>query len=115
MTRLGGRESITILRAQTSTDPYSQAQTIDWSLPPARTVVYGCTVEPGASTEYLINRDYVEVAFTVDAPKGTDVTALDRVEYNGTTYEVFTEPKIWNYSPSGRLDYVEVMLKERKG
>ena len=115
MGRLIGRDSVTILRAQTSEDPYSGTQALDWSLPPAETVVANCEVQPGASQEYLLNRDYTLIAWTVFAPAGTDVTALDRVRYRGVEYDVDGVPGKWDYIPGGRLNYVEIALKRRDG
>lgn len=109
-----GRKTITVLTAQTSPDPYSQEQVADWSLPPAEVEVKGCEVEPGTTQEYLLNRDQVLVAWTVFAPAGTQVNAYNRVRYNGTDYTVYGHPAEWD-SPSGRLNYVEIVLQDWRG
>jgi hypothetical protein len=106
-----GHDTITVQRAQTSTDPYSQELAPDWSLPPTETDVPGCDFQPGASTEYLIGRDFSEIGGTVFAPTGTDVTAYDRILFKGTVYDVDGEPEVW----PGRLGYVGIHLKVRKG
>lgn len=110
-----GRKTITVLTAQQTQDPYSQELKDDWSLPPAAEVdVRGCEVEPGTTQEYLLNRDQVLVAWTVFAPAGTQVSAYNRVRYNGEVYTVYGHPAVWD-SPSGRLDYVEIVLQDWRG
>lgn len=109
-----GRKSITVLTAQKSLDPYSQALVDDWKLTPSELPVTGCDVQPGTTQEYLLGRDGVLVAWTVFAPAGTPVTAYNRVRYKGTDYEVYGHPAEQD-SPSGRLDYVEIVLKDWRG
>lgn len=109
-----GRKTITRLRALTVTDPYSQAATLDWSQAPAELDVTGCEVQPGTTQEYLLSRDQVLVAWTVFAPAGTDVTEYDRVRFNGRAYTVYGHPAEWD-SPSGRMNYMEIVLQDWKG
>jgi len=109
-----GRKTITVLTPQQSTDPYSGEPVDDWTLPPTELLVKGCEVEPGTSQEYLLSRDQVMVAWTVYAPAGTPVTAYSRVRFNGVVYTVYGQPAQWD-SPSGRIDYVEIILQEWRG
>lgn len=113
MARRLGVSQITILRAQLVTSPYGDTVP-DWTQPPTQTVVQRCEVQPGTTQEYLMNRDNVLVAWTVFAPAGTDVTEFDRVQFNGRTYEVYGHPAPWA-SPSGRMNYVEIVLKDWSG
>lgn len=110
-----GRKTITVLTAQKSMDPYSQELVDDWKLTPAESPpVTGCDVQQGTSREDLINRDGVLVAWTVFAPAGTQVTAYNRVRYNGDDYTVYGHPAEWD-SHSGRIDYVEIVLQDWRG
>lgn len=109
-----GRKTVTVLTAQKSLDPYSQELVDDWTLPPAEVVVGGCEVEPGTTQEYLLNRDQVLVAWTVFAPAGTVINAYNRVRFNGNDYNVYGHPAEWD-SPSGRLNYVEIVLQDWRG
>ena len=109
-----GRKSITVLTPQKTADPYSGEQVDDWSQPPTEVLVKGCDVQPGASQEYLLNRDSALVAWTVYAPPGTQVTTYSRVRYNGTVYTVYGHPADWE-SASGRIDYVEIILQDWRG
>ena len=107
---LGG-DTLTVQRAGTSTDPYSQLPVQDdWNNPTTHDIP-GCDAQPGASAEYLIGRDFSEVAFTVYAPAGSDVTEYDRVLFRGVVYDVDGTPEVW----TGRLGHVVVHLKVRKG
>jgi len=109
-----GRKTITVLTPQKTADPYSGDLVDDWTQPPAEVLVKGCQVEPGTTQEYLLNRDQVLVAWTVYAPPGTQVNTYNRVRYNGTVYTVYGHPAQWD-SPSGRIDYVEIVLQDWRG
>lgn len=106
-----GHDTITIQRAATVTDPYSQLPVLDWTNVTLMPVT-NCDFQPGASTEYLIGRDFSLIGGTVFAPFGTDVTEYDRVSFNGTVYDVDGHPEAWG---KGRLAYVGINLKIRKG
>ena len=87
----------------------------DWSQPPAsRTPVYGCSVQPGASTEDLLGRQNVTVRWTVWAPEGTVVDAHQGVEWQGVVYQVDGEPLSWR-SPSGAVSHVVLLLVDWQG
>lgn len=114
MARRLGNQQITVLRAAQSTNPYSKTQELDWTVTPTSTVVTGCEVQPGTTLEYLLQRDEVLVAWTLFAPYGTDVTEYDRVLFNGGTYTVYGHPASWS-SPSGRMNFVEIILQDWRG
>jgi hypothetical protein len=114
MGRAIGRKTIEVLTAQQTQDPYSQELVDDWTLEPSAVTVTGCEVEPGTTQEYLLNRDQVLIAWTVFAPAGTAVTTYNRVRYNGNVYTVYGHPAEWD-SPSGRLNYVEIVLQDWRG
>lgn len=107
-----GRKSITVQRGTRVMDPYGD-ETLSWATP-TETLVKGCDVQPGTTSEYLINRDNVTVAWTVFAPPLTDVTEFDRVLFNNRVYEVDGHPAQWD-SFSGRQDYLEIVLKDWSG
>lgn len=107
-----GRKTITIVRGTKETNAYGD-DVLSWGSA-TRTVVRGCDVQPGTTSEYLMNRNEATVAWTVFAPPGTDVTEFDRVEFNGRTYEVDGHPAQWD-SYSARQDYVEIILKDWSG
>lgn len=103
-------QSITRVRASTTEDIYHN-DVVDWGLA-SETLISGCSVQPGATTEDLINRDGVLIQWTVFAPSGTDIEATDRVKYLGATYEIDGEPDRW---ATGVLDHVRFFLKRWEG
>lgn len=107
-----GVDTITVLHAPLADDGHNNMLP-DWAHATS-TIVRNCSADPGASLEYLLNRDTSLIAWTVFAPAGTAVEATDRVKFNGVTYEVWGEPLRWN-SASGHLDHVVIMLQKWGG
>lgn len=93
-------ETVTVLRADTSTDPYSLEQTVDWTLPPNETDIDGCLFDPGNSGEPVTDwRSGRSEAPTLYLPATTDpaaITAADRVRVRGDLYEVVGRPQDWS-------------------
>lgn len=79
----------------------------DWGAPDELPITW-CSVQPGVSQEDRVNRDASLIAFTVWASGDVDVTATDRVEYNGTIFEVDGEPERWQV---GFLNHTKFFLK----
>lgn len=79
-----------------------------------RTVVPGCSVQPGASSEDLAGRTHVTVRWTVYAPPGTVVAADSAVEYEGRRYAVDGEPARWK-SPTGAVSHLVLYLIDWEG
>jgi hypothetical protein len=75
-------------------------------------------VAPGAMLEPAVpNRDRSDIAWTVYADASPDVPgALDRVEWDGVTYEVDGTPKDWTHGPwENPAAGVVVELKRMEG
>lgn len=83
----------------------------DWSNPDSLDIP-GCSVQPGASQEDLINRDATLIAYTVWAPAGADVNAGDHVTFGSTIFEVDGEPERW---ATGILDHTKILLTRWEG
>ena len=79
-----------------------------------RTVVKGCSVQPGGQTENLAGRQAVEVRFTVYAPPGVRVDAHDAVEYEGTLFQVDGGALLWK-SPTGSVSHSVMNLVDWEG
>lgn len=77
------------------------------------TVVDGCSVQQGASTEVLGGRDTTAVRWTVLAPAGTTVEETDAVKFEGHRYRVDGHPARQK-SPTGALDHVAILLLDWK-
>jgi hypothetical protein len=112
MPRRLGDQSITILRAGTTTDSHNDGVP-DWDTP-SSTIISNCYVEQGTTDEQLINRDTVEILWTVYAPPGIDVLATDRIVFEGITYDIDGQPGV-NRSFTRKLDYTGIALKRWEG
>lgn len=106
-------DSITIIRPSTAT---SRGSTIlDWDNPTKTTAVSGCSVQPAATS---LNEDGrvlgIMEGLTAYLPPGTDVQAGDHVTYDGDTYEINGEPKVWT-SPTGMRSHILLSLRRYSG
>lgn len=81
-------------------------------LPGADLPVTGCSVQPGAGSEFTDRRDALTTLFTVWAPVA-DVTETDVVNYAGTDYAVDGQIERWNVGT--RLDHLVIRLKAVTG
>lgn len=87
--------TITRLRAQTVTDPYSGANTQQSWANPQRMALDGCAFAPSSTTETVdVNSDTVRTTITLFAPFNADITANDRIEdADGTVWAVDGDPQ----------------------
>lgn len=106
-----GPHAITIRRAGTKAADYGNTTTLDWSTV-TETSVSGCSVQPSQAPENTIDRDNVASRWTVWAPSDTDVTAVDRVVYDGDVYDVDGDPQRWGFAP---LDHLVFNLRRSQG
>lgn len=88
-------QSVVIVRAGTKTIRGSTVP--DWSASAVKkTTVSGCSVQPASTSLSLDGRVLgLSDAWTAYVPEGTDVKAGDRVEFDGNTYEINGEPRVW--------------------
>lgn len=89
-------------------------QTADYDHPLSATVVTGCSVQPGASSEDLQARTQATIRHTAYLPPGTPVTRHTAVVYAGERYSIEGVPAVWP-SATGRLDHTVVSLIDWKG
>jgi hypothetical protein len=101
-----GPHTITLLRAAEQPSDYGNTSTLDWSNA-TRTDVAGCSVQPSSSSEFTIDRDTFITRFVVYAPASTDVRASDRVEWDGSTYDIDGDVLRWTF---GALSHVVINL-----
>lgn len=82
-------EIITRLRADATTEPYSdEASDLSWASP-SSLYISGVAIAPGPSAESVeVDRSRLDVDYTLYLPYGADVKPLDRVVVRGETYEV---------------------------
>lgn len=103
------RDSVTVLRAQVVEDRYGN-ESLDWS-DPAEHEINECVLQPISGEETLsLDGNAVVSRWSFSGPKGADLTAMDRVTYQGETYEIDGYVRRWE-SPTGSLAHTEAMLK----
>jgi len=102
-----GSHTITVLRATEREADYGTGTELDWTAP-TRTDVAGCSVQPAPSDEFTIDRDTFITRWQVFAPSSIDVTASDRIEWNGHTYDVDGDVLRWEF---GSLSHVVLNMQ----
>lgn len=89
-------ETVTVLVAGTTTDPYSTEPTEDWTTPTERDVTTVAPLEPRPSDEPTQDaRNSVDSGWTLYLPSGDPITRLNRVRVRGIVYPVQGEPSDW--------------------
>lgn len=107
-------ETITRLRATTSTDRYNNAAP-DWS-DPAELDITGCAIAPRDAEEDRENgREAVIIGFNIYAPSGTSVLATDRLRVRGEEHIVDGEPGVWINPWSDVEEGVEIRTRHVAG
>jgi hypothetical protein len=101
-----GSHTITVRRASSTDDAYGNPER-NWASASSVTVS-GCSVQPVVGAENTVGRDTIVSRWQLFAPTGTDLTATDRVEFAGDTYEVDGEVQRWDFPP---LSHVTALLR----
>ena len=106
------RDTITRIRPATKTERGSTVP--DWEHATTKDVS-GCSVQP-ASTSLSEDGRVMALAdgLTAYVPKDADITAGDRIEYNGKTYTINGDPRKWP-SATGGLDHIQLNLMRWSG
>lgn len=102
-----GPHTITVVRAGTKPADYGTGTVLDWDAATGA-VVEGCSVQPAPADEFTIDRDTFTTRWVAYAPSDADITALDRIEWNGDTYEVDGDVLRWEF---GALSHIVVNLR----
>lgn len=103
---------ITVLTRPAPTRDRQNNRVVDWSS--AVRTPYGAMVEPLSSTETVQQNDQVISTLSCHLPPEAAVTAYDRAEVDGATYEVDGTPEI-HKGPMPLLDHKVVVLKQVTG
>lgn len=89
-------ETVTRLRAGTTTDPYSGEPVADWATSTELDITTIVPAEPRPSSEPVQEaRNAVTSGFTLYLPSDADVTARDRMRVRGRVYDVLGDPAVW--------------------
>jgi hypothetical protein len=108
-------ETVQVLTAGTTTDPYSGQSASDWTSPTSVDVP-GVAVEPRPSGEPLQDaRNQVVSGFTLYMPAGAIITAANRVVVRGATYNVLGEPAVWHSPFTGWEPGIVVQVERSEG
>jgi hypothetical protein len=105
-----GSDTVTRLRGR-SRDNFGNLQGSDSELD-----VTGCSVQPVSASESTDRGELTIANLTLYAPPGTDITATDRVRWQGDVYAVNGPPAVWR-DETGAEDHVQaqLLLKEGQG
>lgn len=107
--------STTVTRVRPATRVVNGRTVVDWDAPPeSELAIPGWSVQPGASTEVLQNRDNVSIRWTAYGPPGADVKPTDAIRHDGRLYDVDGEPQRWP-SPTGGLSHTVLLLIDHEG
>lgn len=106
------RQSVTRIRPGTKTVRGSSVP--DWDNS-STTIITGCSIQPASTSVSQDGRVLGLLdGLTAFLPAGSDVMAGDRILYNGQTYKINGEPRIW-LSATGSLDNIQLNLERWSG
>ena len=105
-------QTITIVKPGTTT---SRGSTVyDWEHPVSSTDIAGCSVQPASTGLSQDGRVLgINQGWTAYIPEGTAVSAGDHVIYEGETYEIDGEPKVW--TGAIRMSHIQLNLVRWEG
>lgn len=106
-----GTQTVTRKRAAATADDYGN-DVLDWSSATTDATITGCSVQPGAGTEFQTDREASTVVYTVWAPLGADVTPTDRIAYAGNDYGI---ESIERWEVGTPLDHLVIRLEAVNG
>lgn len=90
-------ETITVLTAGITTDPYSNESAEDWTNPDERDVTTLAPPEPRPSDEPVQDaRNAVTSGWTLYLPAGDPITRSNRVRVRGEVFPVQGQPAAWS-------------------
>lgn len=89
----------------------------DWTAEPEALVISGLSVQPATQNESSLERaDYRETRYRLYSEPGTvpDITSLDRIVFEGETYEVDGEVALWPDPFTGQ-HHIEATIRRGEG
>lgn len=88
------QQTISIIRPGVKTVRGSEVP--DWEHASEPVVITGCSVQPASTSLSLDGRVLgLSDGLTAYIPEGTDVRAGDHILFEGQTYEIQGEPRVW--------------------
>lgn len=104
-------QQITILTPTATTDTYGNT-VADWENATERTVA--AYVRPAPASENVADRNAVTATWQVHT-NDLEITALDRVRFDGEVYEVDGQPNVWQVNPRGGVGHTKLLLRRTVG
>lgn len=104
------RDTVTIRRASVVAGPYNSTER-NWSA--ATSTSSAADVQPLQTTEQIVGQDSVVTRWRIYLPAGADLVYTDRVDWDGSTFEVDGEVERWKRR--GVLHHLEAVLKRVQG
>ena len=106
--------TMSITRKRASKTTVRGSEVFDWSKTSDITIT-GCLVEPGGGSLSLDGRELgIMQGLTAILPPNSDVIAGDHIVYDGNTYEIDGEPKLFSL-PTGTVTNMQLNLKRWQG
>lgn len=106
--------NMTIVRKRASVKSVRGSEVFDWSKTTDITI-QNCLVEPGGGSLSLDGRELgIMQGLTAILPPNSDVKAGDHIVYDGNTYEIDGEPKMFSL-PTGTVTNMQLNLKRWQG
>lgn len=103
--------SIDILSPAQATDAYGNTVE-DWATPTIRAV--RAYVRPAPASETIADRNAVTAVWQVHT-NDLDVTALERVRFDGVVYAIDGQPLTWRTKPGGGRGHTKLLLRRVDG
>jgi len=105
---------VTVLTRPEATRDRHNNRVVDWS--EAEHATYRARVQPLSSAETVQQGDQLVTELECFLPPEAVVTAADRAEVDGVTYDVYGKPRRQKGSgPISMLDHIQVVLREVTG
>lgn len=109
-------ETVTVLTAGATTDPYSGISEPSWDETPTSVDVTGVAVADGGSSEPLQDaRNSVEADYDLFFPADAAVTRFNRLLIRGVVCDVVGRPFVWRSPFTGWTPGLVVQAKMREG
>ena len=106
--------TMTITRKRAITKTVRGSEVFDWTKT-SDVTINNCLVEPGGGSLSLDGRELgIMQGLTAILPPNSDVKAGDHIVYDGNTYEIDGEPKIFSL-PTGTVTNMQLNLKRWQG
>lgn len=102
---------VNVKRAAVVTSSYND-KTRDWENASYAASGVAAEIQFQGTSETTDQRKQVVNLYRCLLPLGTDVRTTDRVEWDGTDYEVDGQPQPWSSPIVGATDHVRITLRE---